>query len=61
MLNIISLIVGIIILIGTLISSLSSRSNTLRNLRGFYGDFYASISVFGLLGGIGLIILSFLI
>ena len=61
MLNIISLIVGIIILVGTPISSLSSRSNTPRNLRGYYGDFYAGISVFGLLGGIGLIILSFLI
>ena len=61
MLNVISLIVGIIILVGTFISSRSSLDSTPRNLRGFYGDFYAGISVFGLIGGIGLIILSFLI
>ena len=51
MLNVISLIVGIIILVGTLISSTSSLGSTPRTLRGFYGDFYAGISAFGLIGG----------
>ena len=61
MINIIALIVGIVLVIGTIVSVVSSIGNTPDNLRGFYGGFYAIISVFGLIGGIVLILLSFLI
>lgn len=61
MINIITFIVGIILIVGTIASFLCSIDKTPDNLRGFYGESYAVISLFGLLGGIGLIVLTFVI
>ena len=61
MINIIAFIVGIALVIGTVISLVSSVRKTPINLRGFYGGFYTIISVFGLIGGVGLFSLSFII
>ena len=61
MINILALVIGIILVVGTVASFISSIDKTPNNLRGFYGGFYAIISLFGLLGGIGLILMSFAI
>ena len=58
MINKITLILGIVLVIGTIASALYSRWNTPNNLRGFYGGFYSMISIFGVIGGVGLIFLS---
>ena len=58
MINIVALIIGILLLVGTIVSLICSVGKTPDNLRGFYGRFYTIISAFGILGGIGLIILS---
>jgi hypothetical protein len=59
--NVVALIVGIILVVGTIASVVCSIGKTPDNLRGYYGGFYAIISLFGFLGGIGLIILSLMI
>ena len=59
--NIIAFIIGILLIAGTVISVLSSVNQTPDNLRGFYGGFYSLISIFGLLGGIALVLLSFML
>lgn len=59
MTKIIMLIVGIALILGTIGSFIGSISKTPENLRGFYGFFYSLISLTGLLGGIALIVFSF--
>ena len=59
--GIIAFIIGIFLVVGTGASRISSLCKTPKNLRGYYGDFYSIISVFGFLGGVGLIALSFML
>ena len=61
MINIITFIAGIVLVVGIIASFISSIGGTPDNLRGFYGGFYAIISVFGLIGDIGMILFSFMI
>ena len=60
MTNVIMLLAGIALIVGTIISVISSVTRTPENLRGFYGFFYAIISLGGLIGGIALVAFSFL-
>ena len=60
MTKIIMLIVGIALILGTIGSFIGSISKTPENLRGFYGFFYSLISLTGLIGGIALIVFSFI-
>ncbi|MBE6577816.1 MAG: hypothetical protein E7653_06735 [Ruminococcaceae bacterium] len=60
MTSIITLLVGIALIIGTIISVISSLSRTPDNLRGFYGLFYSIISLSGFIGGIALVALYFI-
>ena len=60
MTTIIMLLPGIALVIGTFISVFCSITRTPKNLRGFYGFFYAIISLGGLIGGIALVVFSFL-
>ena len=55
------LITGIALIIGTLFSVFFSLTltRTPDNLQGFYGFFYAIISLGGLIGGIVLVVFSF--
>lgn len=57
---IMTLLAGIALIIGTLISVFCSVTKTPVNLRGFYGFFYTIISLGGLIGGIALVAFSFL-
>ena len=59
MTTIMMLLAGIALIIGTLISAFCSITRTPENLRGFYGFFYAIISLGGLIGGIALVAFSF--
>lgn len=59
MTTIMMLLAGIALIIGTLISAFCSITRTPENLRGFYGFFYAIISLGGLIGGIALVVFSF--
>ena len=59
MTNIIALVAGIVLVVGTIAAFLCSINKTPNSLRGFYGAFYAILSLFGLLGGVGCILLSF--
>lgn len=60
MMTIIMLIIGIALVLGTIGSLFGSVSRTPENLRGFYGFFYSLISLTGLIGGIALIVFSFI-
>lgn len=60
MMTIIMLIIGIALVLGTIGSFVGSISKTPENLRGFYGFFYTLISLTGFIGGIALIVFSFL-
>jgi hypothetical protein len=60
MTKIIMLIAGIALILGTIGSFIGSISKTPENLRGFYGFFYSLISLTGLIGGIALIVFSFI-
>ena len=60
MISILELLAGIALIFGTIVSVVCSVSKTPENLRGFYGAFYAIISLTGLIGGIALVALSFL-
>ena len=60
MTKIIMLIAGIALVLGTIGSFIGSISKTPENLRGFYGFFYSIISLTGLIGGISLIVFSFI-
>ena len=60
MTSIIMFITGIVLIVGTLISIFSSLSRTPENLRGFYGFFYTIIALTGLIGGIVLVVFSFI-
>lgn len=59
--GIIALIIGIILIVGTVGSLISSVLSTPYNLRGYYGAFYLFISIFGFLGGVGLILVFFML
>ena len=54
------LIAGIALILGTIGSFIGSICKTPENLRGFYGFFYSLISLTGLIGGIALIVFSFI-
>jgi hypothetical protein len=54
------LLAGIALIIGTIISVICSVTKTPENLRGFYGAFYTVISLTGFVGGIALVVFSFL-
>ena len=56
----IKLIIGIALVVGTLVSVGYSVSQTPENLRGFYGFFYAIISLAGLVGGVVLAVSYFI-
>ena len=60
MMTIIMIIIGIELILGTIGSLFGSISRTPENLRGFYGFFYTIISLTGLIGGISLVVFSFL-
>lgn len=60
MTKIIMLIAGIALILGTIGSFIGSISKTPENLRGFYGFFYAIISLTGFIGGIALVVFSFI-
>ena len=60
MISIFMLLVGIALVIGTLVSVFVSISQTPENLQGFYGFFYTIISLTGFIGGIALVVFSFL-
>ncbi len=60
MMTIIMLIIGIALVLGTIGSLFGSVSRTPENLRGFYGAFYTIISLTGFIGGIALVVFSFL-
>jgi hypothetical protein len=60
MTKIIMLIAGIALILGTIGSLIGAISKTPENLRGFYGFFYTIISLTGLIGGIALIVFSFI-
>ena len=59
MTKIIMLITGIALILGVITSIIYSICKTPGNLRGFYGFFYALISLGGIIGGILLIVFSF--
>ena len=59
MTKIIMLVAGIALILGTIGTFIGSIIKTPENLRGFYGFFYFLISLTGLLGGIALIVFSF--
>lgn len=50
------LVLGILLVVGTVAAFLGAVSKTPDNLRGFYGAFYTLISLFGLVGGVALIL-----
>jgi hypothetical protein len=54
------LLAGIALIIGTVLSVIFSVTKTPDNLRGFYGAFYTVISLTGFIGGIALVVFSFL-
>ena len=60
MINLVTLIIGIVLVVGIIVSFIYSRLKTPDHLRGYYGRFYAIISSLGILGGIALIVLSFI-
>lgn len=60
MMTIIMLIIGIALVLGTIGSLFGSVSRTPENLRDFYGAFYTIISPTGFIGGIALVVFSFL-
>ena len=60
MTSIIMFLAGIVLFIGTLVSIFCSITQTPVNLRGFYGFFYSIISLGGLIGGVALVVFSFL-
>ena len=60
MTSIIMFLAGIVLFIGTLVSIFCSITRTPENLRGFYGFFYFIISLGGLIGGVALVVFSFL-
>ena len=60
MTHILMLLAGIALIIGTIISVICSVTKTPDNLRGFYGAFYTIISLTGFIGGIALVVFSFL-
>ena len=59
MTKIIMLMAGIALVLGVIISTIISVCKTPMNLRGFYGLFYSLISLGGIIGGILLIVFSF--
>ena len=59
MTKIIMLMAGIALVLGVIISTIISVCKTPINLRGFYGFFYSLISLAGIVGGILLIVFSF--
>ena len=60
MTTIIMLLAGISLIIGTVLSVIFSVTKTPDNLRRFYGAFYTVISLTGFVGGIALVVFSFL-
>lgn len=54
-----SIIIGLVLIIGTIASLAYSISQTPDNLTGFYGFFYGLISLGGFIGGIALIATAF--
>lgn len=60
MTKIIMLITGIALILGVITSIIYSICKTPGNLRGFYGFFYALISLSGIIGGILLIAFPFI-
>lgn len=58
--NIVTLILGIVVTLFTIGAVIASRLRTPTNLRRFYGVMYAVIALAGIIGGIGLIVFSFL-
>jgi hypothetical protein len=56
MMSIIMLILGALLIIGTLISVIYSVTQTPDNLQGFYGLFYGIISLGGFIGGVALVV-----
>ena len=55
----VSIIIGLVLIVGTIASLIYSVSRTPDNLAGFYGFFYGLISLSGFLGGIALIASAF--
>lgn len=58
--NIITLILGIVIILFAIGAVIGSVIRTPENLRGFYGLMFAVIALGGIIGGIVLIVFSFL-
>ena len=56
MIKLIMILLGVCLVIGTGGAFIKSISETPENLRGFYGFFYTIISIFGVIGGIALIV-----
>ena len=61
MITIIMLILGIALVIGTIAALIRAVCETPENLRGFYGVFYTLISIGGVIGGIALSVLAFMV
>lgn len=51
-----NIIIGILLIVGAVISVLISVNETPRNLKGFYSKFYWLIAVLAIIGGIYVII-----
>lgn len=58
---IVLLIIGILVVLGTIAWDIVSHFTTPPNLRGFYGKKYIIFTVFAAVGGIALIVAAFLI
>lgn len=60
MMSIIMLILGVLLIMGTLISVIYSATQTPDNLQDFYGLFYGIISSGGFIGGFALVVFALL-
>lgn len=59
--SIILLVIGILVVLGTIAWGIVSHLTTPPNLRGFYGKKYVIFTVLAVVGGIALIVAAFLI
>ena len=55
------LLAGIALIIGTILAFIFGECKTPSHLRGYYGKSYGWGSLFGIIGGIALIVISFIL
>ena len=59
--SIITLLAGILLIVGTILAFVFGECKTPSHLRGYYGKSYGWRSLFGIIGGIALIVISFIL